>query len=56
MKQAIIGYSLYTLVTEPRNTLHFKMFDLCLSLVETHYALTQCFRILKEVNTLIKTK
>ncbi len=56
MKQAIVGYSLYFLVVEPRNTLHFKLFDKCLTLIEIHFSLMQVFTAFKDLKKVLTNK
>jgi hypothetical protein len=54
MKQAIIGFSLYTLVTEPRHTLYFKMFDLSLRMIEHTFLTIQLLTIVGSIGALTK--
>jgi hypothetical protein len=55
MRMAIIGFSLYTLVTEPRNTLFFKVFDLWLRVIEHTFLTIQLFTIVGSIGALTKT-
>jgi hypothetical protein len=52
MRMAIIGYSLYVLVTEPRNTLTFKMFDWSLRTIELFFTTIQMIIVVNSIRKL----
>lgn len=54
MKTTIIAYSLFILVTEPRNTLFFKLFNITLTQIELIFTMVSLFSITTYLNKATK--
>jgi len=54
MRMAIIGFSLYILVTEPRNTLYFKIFIFWLRIIERTLFTIQLYALVNSLNASLK--